>query len=292
MDTKIFRTWDRGLRAARHARLSASALAAAQAASESGCSLMVTGSLSRGEVHPWSDLDLVLVGQDPEAEPDSGLSWKIKWASGLADEDAVDVMSENQIIEPLRKGILGSLVPVGAIPDLGDLPDPELALPRAAVSIETAISQIEAARLADGRFLDQLKDDSLKPLVVRSSLSRARDQLAYRTQVSLKRLAVFQDGGRSEWLDSHDDDDLPAMLERLAAPAGEPFERAAALTAEAADVIPWLLGWDDRGPPENEKEAEALEKKLLNAITVFKTWTTHLRAVSTLTETHGLRPGR
>jgi UTP:GlnB (protein PII) uridylyltransferase len=57
---KIFRTWDTALRERRRSTLIQAAEAAHAAAVDSSFDLLVTGSLARGQVHPWSDLDLIL----------------------------------------------------------------------------------------------------------------------------------------------------------------------------------------------------------------------------------------
>lgn len=290
MRTSIFRTFDNELRDSRFALLKAAALAAATAAEGSGFDAMVTGSLSRGQTHPWSDLDVVLVRQDPEAEQDYELESNLESNVSLAiGHVGGDVVFADDIIEPLKKGMLGSLVRPADIPPLGDLPDFNLALSRAAISMEVTLSHIETSDFRGHSTVAQ--DKRLRGILRRSAISRTFRMLSVRADISLKRLAVYQDGGQSPWLDDHADmKALSALLKRLQAPASFPIERPAVMTADAAKALRWLLGSEPDFMGYNLRQTEAAERKEADTRSAIKEWAGLLRRVSPTTETHGLSP--
>jgi len=283
----FFRTFDRELRESRRRLLAEAAARVAASVDGSEFEAMVSGSLSRGQTHPWSDLDVVLVKKDADASEDFELEMAARQAAG---EVPADVMFERDVYEPLQRGILGSLVRPDEIPPLAELPDPDLALVRAAFSMETAIDQIlESEAELETRPRDG--DEKFENMLRRAKLSRAYRHLSQRMDLNLKRLAAFQDGGRSKWLDdSSNMRALAGLLGRLQEPATAPFPRPAVMTREAAEAVRWLQQ-DDLDPYWNPGKLEAMDARMKETVSAILDWTTLLRHVSKETETHGLETG-
>lgn len=280
-----FRTYDLDLREARRLLLRDAAERVAEAVDGSGFEAWVTGSLSRGQVHPWSDLDIVLIRTNPDAVEDYGLEVTGIRAAG---EVPADVVFEKDVYEPLQKGMLGSLVRPGDVPPLADLPDPGLAPIRAAFSIETILARIEKENAEIAALAEREGDKSMLELLKRTRASRSYRALAHRMETSLKRLAVFHDGGRSKWLDDGTDmQALEGLLDRLREPAETPFPRPAVMTEDAAEAARWLLD-EEQDPDWHRGEADGMERRLEASVAALKDWTAVLRNASDLTETHGL----
>lgn len=237
------RTFDKELREGRRAYLTAAASRAEEALSDdSGYRLMVTGSLSRGQVHPWSDLDLVLVLRDGmdaamDNEARSDLRRRIIDAVDMYE---ADIVFDDEVVEGLRKGMLGSLVEVADIPALADLPDVSVALARIHVSMHYALEASESI-MADYRK----SEDELRRILSdydRLSSSHAMDPLRRKAFLWMKKLAVFADGGRSPWLDDSDDDEaLDRLLARLSSPCSSTDGAKSLLSQSATAALRWLL---------------------------------------------------
>lgn len=255
IDASIFRTWDRDLREGRRTTLARNARTISDAMEGTPFMVAVTGSLSRGQVHPWSDLDLLMQRRDGDEIGEEGRALRSKivlWA----DFHDFDLVPMEDVPAALFEGILGSAVAVDDIPDLCELPDPRLAIARTAMSMRFALQM--SRDIDDGRLDDEMSAAS-------SEIDRLRAFSAMRPLMSkaglwAKRLLVFQDGGRSAWLDDHDDEDaLEEALSRLARPAAEPLERPAILTPDAAETLAFLLSDASvYGYAEDEDLVEAL----------------------------------
>jgi len=236
------RTYDRLLREARRLVLREAALSAAAAVPEkSGYRIMVTGSLSRGQIHPWSDLDLVLVPTQIMTEPDEELRRDLR--SRVRDSHDIydaDVVFHDEIFDGLKRGMLGSLILPSGIPELSELPPASVALARVHVSIGYALDQ--SALIMEEYDRAEAK---LRPVVSdfdRMASSNAMDPLRRKASLWMKKLAVFPDGGRSPWLDDWDDEEaLDRLLQRLAMPGTAPDGDAALLDAPAAGALRYLL---------------------------------------------------
>lgn len=256
IDASIFRTWDRNLREERRTTLARNARTISDAMEGTPFMVAVTGSLSRGQVHPWSDLDLLMQrrdGDDEIGEEGRALRSKIVLWADFHDFDLVPL---EDVPAALFEGMIGSAVAIDDIPDLCELPDTRLAIARTAMSMRFALQM--SRDIDDGRLDDEMSAAS-------SEIDRLRAFSAMRPLMSkaglwAKRLLVFQDGGRSAWLDDHDDEDaLEEALSRLARPAAEPLERPAILTHDAAETLAFLLSDASvYGYAEDEDLVEAL----------------------------------
>jgi hypothetical protein len=138
-DVRIHRTWDDDLREARRLLLLERVRIVSDAVAGTPFAVAVTGSLARGQVHPWSDLDLLMFRRDGGEEfGEDGLNLRaaILFGGGFSDLDLVPVQ---QVPPALAEGMLGSAVAVDDIPDLADLPDPRLSITRTAMSMRFAL---------------------------------------------------------------------------------------------------------------------------------------------------------
>jgi hypothetical protein len=108
--------------------------------------------------------------------------------------------------------------------------------------------------------------------------------------ISVKRLAVFHDGGQSEWLDNHTDGSaLKEMLERLARPASEPFERAPVIVPEVIGPLRWGLGQDD-DEGLLKLDIDLTIARLREASEAIFAWARHLRHLEAATSGSSPRP--
>lgn len=239
----LLRTFDLSMRLARQERLRKWATAADALLVDrgGGYRAMVSGSLSRGQVHPWSDLDLVLEETESITEDQIIARNELRYdLYARLDTDAVDVVFIDEIFPGLAKGMLGSLVRPEDIPPLTDLPDPTVALARVRVSIGYALAasdEILAEYLRNAEKLRAVMSDFES-----AAYSNAMDPLRRKAQFWARKLAVFVDGGRSEWLDDWDDEDaLDRLLERLATPGSAPDGTSSVIDKSAAGALRYLL---------------------------------------------------
>lgn len=227
-----YRTYDTEFREARRVELSNAALAASEAVSgDRGMDILVTGSLSRGQVHHWSDLDLVVVrnGVQPDRDRDRVLREAVYDAVGHLE---CDVVFEEHVPDPLRRGMMGSLVAPSDLPGLAPLPAIETVYARLDMSLFYALRETEELADAYGRIA---ANGSGRPhRLVRDGALRA---LSAKTDFWLKKLAVFVDGGQSPWLDDGDRGDLADLLLRLSKPSDEPFARPAVVSLAGARTL-------------------------------------------------------
>lgn len=276
-----FRTQDLDLREARRLRLLSAARTASDAVPSDKGEILVTGSLARGQVHPWSDLDLILKLDEPEK--DYGLRHDVIVAVEESGFHDFDLIMEDQIIPQMAKGLLGGAVPVAAIPILASLPDADLAPLRAAQSLEITCEKVRetmeelTARSASGEDTEEIRSILLSYVPQMS-----RDRLREKAGLALKRLAAFQDGGQSSFLDGdRSEGAVQELLDRLAQPADEPMDRPAMLTPEALPSVLWLMSGDDGDETD-------LDKKVMAALDACEGWAKHLRSTTELTQAHGL----
>lgn len=230
LDSRIFRTWDEELREERRMLLLARARSVEARLSGTPFSVSVTGSLSRGQVHPWSDLDLLMYRRDGGDLGEEGRRLRAEIVFGVEFQE-FDLVPVEDVPPALERGMFGSAVAVEDVPALEGLPEPRLAIARTAMSIGFALEQCRAMDrgMADGSELRKY-----------AAMSALRD-LYSKAGLWLKRLLVFQDGGRSAWLDDHEEEGaLRAALERLAGPADEPFPRPAVLDRGQASTLAFL----------------------------------------------------
>lgn len=255
-DPLIFRTWNDDLREARRLLLLERARIVDAAVSGTPFAVSVTGSLSRGQVHPWSDLDLLMHRRDGDGElGEEGRRLRSDIIFGVDFHD-MDLVPVEHVPAALAQGMLGSAVAVDDVPELSDLPDPRLAITRTAMSMSFALEQ---SRRSDGGRLDEeyvgepSERDRLAAFV-------AMRDLYSKAGLWAKRLLVFQDGGQSAWLDDPDEEDsLEEALWRLARPSEEPFERPALFDDDDAHTLGFLvLGASDFGYGEREDVVAAL----------------------------------
>lgn len=236
------RTFDTEMRERRRQYLAAAAASAGSFLSgRSQYRVMVSGSLSRGQVHPWSDLDLVLIGPDAADSEDGRADLRHHLLRHLdMDMDGIDVVFPDEIAPGLAKGMLGSLVAPGSIPELGRLPDPMIALARVHVSVGYALKSSE--KILEEYFASEKKLRAVLSDFDSMVYSHAMDPLRRKALLWLQKLAVFIDGGRSEWLDDrYDEDALDRLLARLASSHHEPFARDAVIDTAAAGALRYLL---------------------------------------------------
>ena len=265
-----YRTWDHDIRSARQTRLLAAARAADACTRAKGGQMLITGSLARGQVHPWSDLDLIVIFPNPDAR-DLRL-WEIEEASGLEPHEDVTVLKEQELFADIGARMRVSAVPLDQAPTtLALLPDPELAVERVREAMAIVARNIveerdKMKRLAERK--DSFGDDpNFWKRVHDSTIRRESARAGWRFKVALKRLAAFQDAGRSEWLDKLDDEDaLKSMLARLAEPANEPFARPALLTPTILKVAPDLVLRSDAFDLEDYARIKTEAPKWLSAI--------------------------
>lgn len=281
------RTFDVELREARRLLLKEKAEAAAAFVSErGGYEVLVSGSLSRGMVHPWSDLDLVLSATSESSADRSDLRYDLYRHLNI---DDVDVVFVDEIVPGLAKGMLGSLVTPQNIPPLAALPDPKIALARVHVSIGFALraseSILEEYAEAEHELRGKISDyDSMV-------YSHAMDPLRRKATLWMQKLAVFLDGGRSEWLDDrYDEDALDRLLSRLASPASEPFERKAVIDAAGAGALRYLLV-DAYDFVVRRRRAESPRDEYLSVVEAIREMAERMEAMSPGIETHGLTSG-
>ncbi|MNU43636.1 hypothetical protein D3C71_324260 [compost metagenome] len=281
------RTFDVELREARRLLLKEKAEAAAAFVSErGGYEVLVSGSLSRGMVHPWSDLDLVLSATSESSGDRSDLRYDLYRHLNI---DDVDVVFVDEIVPGLAKGMLGSLVTPQNIPPLAALPDPKIALARVHVSIGFALraseSILEEYAEAEHELRGKISDyDSMV-------YSHAMDPLRRKATLWMQKLAVFLDGGRSEWLDDrYDEDALDRLLSRLASPASEPFEREAVIDAAGAGALRYLLV-DAYDFVVRRRRAESPRDEYLSVVEAIREMAERMEAMSPGIETHGLTSG-
>jgi predicted nucleotidyltransferase len=271
------------LREARRLYLKGKSEAAAAFVSERGCEVFVSGSLSRGMVHPWSDLDLIL--SEPEGDNADRSDLRYDLIRHL-DMDGVDVVFTDEIVPGLAKGMLGSLVSPADIPPLASLPDPKIALARVHVSISFALKASEAIleeyTAAEHELRDKISDyDSM-------IYSHAMDPLRRKATLWTQKLAVFLDGGRSEWLDDrYEEDALDRLLSRLASPESVPFEREPVIDAAGAGALRYLLV-DAYDFVVRRRRAESPMDEYGSVVEAIRDMAAKIEAKSHGVETHGL----
>ncbi len=278
------RTFDIALREARRLFLKEKAQAAAAFVAErGGYEVLVSGSLSRGMVHPWSDLDLVLSATAEETSDRSDLRYDL---IRHLDMDSVDVVFVDEIVPGLAKGMLGSLVPPQDIPPLTDLPDPKITLARVHVSIGFSLKASEAIleeyAAAEHELRDKISDyDSMV-------YSHAMDPLRRKATLWTQKLAVFLDGGRSEWLDDcYEEDALDRLLSRLASPESIPSEREAVIDAAGAGALRYLLV-DAYDFVVRRRRAESPKDEYGSVVEAIREMAARIETMSPGVETHGL----
>lgn len=277
------RTFDMALRGARRLHLKEKAEAAAAFVAERGCEIFVSGSLSRGMVHPWSDLDLILSEPEEDKADRSDLRYDL---IRHLDMDGVDVVFMDEIVPGLAKGMLGSLVSPADIPPLASLPDPKIALARVHVSISFALKASEAIleeyTAAEHELRDKISDyDSMV-------YSHAMDPLRRKATLWAQKLAVFLDGGRSEWLDDrYEEDALDRLLSRLASPESVPFEREPVIDAAGAGALRYLLV-DAYDFVVRRRRAESPRDEYGSVVDAIRDMAAKIEAKSHGVETHGL----
>jgi len=270
----IFRTWDLSLREGRRSVLLQAAQAADAVAAGSPFDLLVVGSLARGQVHPWSDLDLILKAKDPVTKPDHLLRSRVEAATDLSD---ADVLLEEDIVGSMRENMLRDAVPVSLVAPLSDLPDPSEMIPRCAFAMEFLVANISRELDRGVEWRAKVEEPRVGQTILEGAVDIARDSLRERSRVSVKRLAVFHDGGRSAWLDDYDDEEaLRAMLDRLARPASEPFERDAVIVPEVIETLCWGLRWDE-GDNIFDRDVDLTFSRLRDATERISAWAWHLR---------------
>jgi hypothetical protein len=193
--------------------------------------LLISGSASRGEVHPWSDLDMLLVRPPTVEIPEEVYAWSVEDAAGI---DDVTVLLHNEVFKPMRPGLVGRARSLSEVPRMVmPLPDPSIALDRVAFSIRM---------LPDEFAEERSRIDMFYKASGSYALGRFMGRVARRCTTAMTRLAVFHDGGSSTWLDDRSDEKaLSELLGRLAEPAEVPFQRQAMLPKETASVLPDLL---------------------------------------------------
>lgn len=281
------RTFDTELRDARRLLLKEKAQAAAAFVSErGGYEVLVSGSLSRGMVHPWSDLDIVLSETSESSVDRSDLRYDLHHHLNIDDADVVFV---DEIVPGLAKGMLGSLVTPQNIPPLVALPDPKVALARVHVSIGFALRASESIlgeyAKAEHELRGRISDyDSMV-------YSHAMDPLRRKATLWMQKLAVFLDGGRSEWLDDrYEEDALDRLLSRLASPASEPFEREAVIDAAGAGALRYLMV-DAYDFVVRRRRAESPQDEYASVVEAIRKMAERMEAMSPGIETHGLTSG-
>ena len=272
MDFAGFRSWEDDLRQARLEIVLAAAERANAVVAKHGAELLVTGSAARGEVHPWSDLDLIV--RLPESAERPNWLWSVEDAAGLG--DAVTVLTEDEIIPPLRPGLIGGARQLDKVErQLVPLPDPAVAEDRVRTALGIVRPAIAQDRLAALQIADTDNADSsrLSPWILLHSARRA----GYRAAVSLKRLAVYHDGGRSNWLDDATDvASLRDLVDRLAMPDQGPYHRdpmmPAGIGADIANLISVAASW------ENDEDLVSSAPRLLDAFEAWAEFVTHAPA--------------
>jgi hypothetical protein len=282
-DASIYRTWDDDLREARRLLLIDRARIVSDAVAGTPFAVAVTGSLSRGQVHPWSDLDLLMfrrVGEEKLGEEGRKLRADILFGVDFHDLDLVPM---EHVPPALAEGMLGSAVAVDDVPDLDELPDPRLSITRTAMSMRFALEQsrsVDLGRLDKNRRGRPSETDRL------IAFAAFRDLYA-KAGLWAKRLLVFQDGGRSAWLDDHDEEDaLEEALIRLASPAEAPFQRPAVFDEDDAHTLGFLvLGASDYGYEEGQNVVKALRNTRWNLDQLVE----GLYALEMDHSTHGLK---
>lgn len=276
------RTNDVGLRRARHDKLVTAARAGAAAVEGTRFEILVTGSVARGQTHPWSDLDLLLRSRDGSYERSSDIVLKVLNVVFGAGISEVDIVPEDTVQPELVPGTIGGARSVHDIPPLADLPDPDLAPLRAAQSLEIACTRARNM-IEEARTMPESTDIKVQEIIRRTTPQMVRTQLSYKAALAIKRLAVFQDGGRSAFLDGDKSEEaLIDLLDRLAEPADEPFERPAMLTEAVKRPLLWLLAGDDLDTAEIDAEVDD------EALDALEGWIFHLRSTTDRTDTHGL----
>lgn len=266
--TNSGRTHDASLRRARRDKLVAAARAGAASLDGTGVDVLVTGSLARGQTHPWSDLDLLLRSRDGRYDRAYEMSLKVLRAVEGTGLWEVDVVPEESVQPALIPGMIGGARSVYDIPELAELPDPDLAQLRAAQSLEFACSRAR-------KMLEEVRNmpDSGE-ILRRATPAVILTQLSYKAALAVKRLAVFQDDGRSAFLDGDRSEPVvQELLDRLS----DPFERPAMLTEDVKSPLLWLLTGEDRDNTRVDATLDALEG-----------WIPHLRSTTEQTDTHGL----
>jgi predicted nucleotidyltransferase len=281
------RTFETELREARRLHLRDKAeTAAAFVAERGGFEVWVSGSLSRGQVHPWSDLDLVLSESGPSAEDRSGLRYDLL---RHLDMDGVDVVFEDEIFPGLAKGMLGSLVRADEVPPLSELPDPRVALARVHVSIGYALKSSEQILVEYAASEQKLRGviDDYDSMV----FSHAMDPLSRKAPLWVQKLAVFMDAGRAEWLDDRfDEEALDRLLARLSTPQSGSFGRDTVIDAEAAGALRYLV-IDAYDFVVRRRRADSPRDEYGSVVEAIRSLSKKLEAMVPGVETHGLTGG-
>jgi predicted nucleotidyltransferase len=281
------RTFDIALREARRLFLRERAATAAAFVSErGGYEVQVSGSLSRGQIHPWSDLDIVLSEIGESTADRSDLRYDLL---RHLDMDNVDIVFVDEIFPGLAKGMLGSLVSPENIPPLTPLPDPKVALARVHVSIGYAIKAseeiLEEYAASEHKLRGVVSDyDSMV-------YSHAMDPLRRKASLWTQKLAVYIDGGRSEWLDDrYEEDALDRLLSRLSSAQIEPFEREAVIDPAGAGALRYLLV-DAYDFVVRRRRADSPKDEYGSVLEAIQDMAAKIEAMSCGVETHGLASG-
>ena len=227
-----FRTYDAVAREHRRRELAHAAMSAAEAfdRSATGMEMYVSGSLSRGQTHPWSDLDLVILRNGRERDPEA--DFELRNAIRRAVQDVkCDVVFEDEIPPPLALGMMGSLVRPEDVPDLAPLPTVQTVYARLAMSLGFALRT--SRELIDAYARITRNSDISENLFREGALRFLSDKADF----WLSKLAVFVDGGQSGWLDDGDEAELREMLLRLCETADAPFPRPAVMFPSSASAL-------------------------------------------------------
>ncbi|NTF17558.1 hypothetical protein G6L37_04045 [Agrobacterium rubi] len=284
----IRRTFDPVLREERRLLLWEAALRAEAAVPASAaCRVMVTGSASRGQVHPWSDLDLVLTPTRTGNEIGSDERGELRRSVlDAADLSNTDVVFHDEIFDGLKRGMLGSLRLPADMPMLSDLPGASVALARVHVSIHYALQASASIMREYSQSEDKLRD--IMSDFDRMSCSHAMSPLRSKAALWTRKLAVFVDGGRSPWLDDWDDEDaLDRLLARLSAPGSAPDSVSSVIDASAAGSLRYLLveAYDFVFGRSESEEPQAEYESVRDAVATLGS---RLEAMVRGVPTHGL----
>lgn len=272
------RTYDPVLRSLRREHLLGMAVAAADVLGPlSRYDVLVSGSLSRGQIHPWSDLDLVLELKKGRRRSvrDNAIPDAVHQVVGY---DDIDIVFAHEVFPEMVRGLLGSLVPPDGIPDLSPLPDPSLAIARTSVSIRYAV---ENSR----RVLENLSQypDASKARFGNFELiayGGAMRPLYHKAPLWLKKMAVFLDDGRSAWLDDHGDiGALETLLERLS--------DSQVIDTGAAATLRYLLV-EAYGFMYHEQVKVSYKDDFISVVDAVEEMGLALSRLAPLVETHGL----
>jgi hypothetical protein len=190
---------------------------------------------------------------------------------------------EDEIIPPLKDAMLRAAVPVSLVSPLSTLPDPSQMIPRCAFAMEALAGSIDE----EINLVEKAMNTDEKPhrkLVLASTAGMLKRRLRHRATTSVKRLAVFHDGGQSPWLDDHDDAPaLKHMLERLALPASQPFERPSVVVPEVVEPLCWGLSGDD-DDDQPALDIDHLVGRLRETSAAIAGWASYLRALEGASE--------